>query len=61
MATSEPREVSEQNKPLPLEYSFDLNGLLIPLEALKYAEVTGTISYTVVQDEELNRMRGMKE
>lgn len=59
MATSEPREVSEQNQ--PLEYSFDLNHLLIPLEALKYSEVTRTISYTVVQDEELNRMRGMKK
>jgi hypothetical protein len=66
MATSEPHDMSEQNKhpeapnkPLLFDYSFDHH--LIPLDALKYAEVTGTICYTVVRDGELNRMRGMKE
>lgn len=66
MATSEPQDMSEQdkhpeasNKPLPFDYSID--NRLIPLDALRYAELTGTVSYTIVRNGEFNRMRGMKE
>ncbi len=69
MATSEPQDMSEQdkhpealsevNKPLLFDYSID--NRLIPLDALRYAELTGTVSYTIVRDGEFNRMRGMKE